>query len=214
MSAASHIVIFDPSVGRAALERHGTFWYPIRLIRALPNEAWRVQWWRGCRLATPGVEPSTVTDVLRSDVVDSLWMDRLGLPNIRVSVFHVSIDKSIQRHIGLAPFGHAITLFITSRLQNLDMEDEANLVRQAWEMQVVDVEELWYAVDIGKECLERLEEEMFGESEQAGIAGHRQWGLDAGDHQNGRDPHLGTPLGKSTGITKTVSAAIATASYR
>ena len=111
---------------------------------------------------------------------------------------HVSIDKSIRRHwIGLAPFGHAITLFIASRLRNaandLDMEDEANLLKQAWEMQATDVEELWYAVDIGKECLERLEEEMFEESERAGIAGHRQWGLDAGDHQDGWDPYLGTP---------------------
>ena len=79
--------MFDPSVGRAALARHGTFWYPIRLICALPNGAWRVQWWRGCNFATPGVEPNTVTDVLKSDVVDSLWMDRMGRRNIRVSVF-------------------------------------------------------------------------------------------------------------------------------
>ena len=34
-----------------------------------------------------------------------------------------------------------------------------------------------------RECIERLEEEMFEVSEWAGIAGNHQWGLDAGDHQ-------------------------------
>jgi hypothetical protein len=37
-------------------------------------------------------------------------------------------------------------------------------------------------VDVDKECLEVLEEEMFEKSARAGIAGHYQWGLDVGDH--------------------------------
>ncbi len=43
------------------------------------------------------------------------------------------------------------------------------------------------------ECLERLEEEMFERSALAGNAGDYQWGLDAGDHQDGWNPYAGTP---------------------
>jgi len=38
-----------------------------------------------------------------------------------------------------------------------------------------------------------LEEEMFERSSLAGIAGNYQWGLDAGDHQDGWLPYAGTP---------------------
>ena len=38
-------------------------------------------------------------------------------------------------------------------------------------------------IDVDRDCIERLEEEMFEVSERAGIAGNHQWGLDAGDHQ-------------------------------
>ena len=48
-------------------------------------------------------------------------------------------------------------------------------------------------IDVDKECLERLEEEMFERSALAGIAGNYQWGLDAGDHQEGWNPLAGTP---------------------
>ena len=34
---------------------------------------------------------------------------------------------------------------------------------------------------------------MFERSAFAGIAGNYQWGLDAGDHQDGWDPYAGTP---------------------
>ncbi|KAF9473671.1 hypothetical protein BDN70DRAFT_816899, partial [Pholiota conissans] len=38
-------------------------------------------------------------------------------------------------------------------------------------------------IDIDRDCLYQLEEEMFERSSRAGIAGHCQWGLDEGDHQ-------------------------------
>jgi len=44
-----------------------------------------------------------------------------------------------------------------------------------------------------RETLEQLEEEMFERSSLAGIAGNYQWGLDAGDHQDGWLPYAGTP---------------------
>ena len=39
-------------------------------------------------------------------------------------------------------------------------------------------------VEVDKECLARLEEELFEVSNRAGIAGYYQRGLDSGDHHN------------------------------
>jgi hypothetical protein len=41
--------------------------------------------------------------------------------------------------------------------------------------------------------LEGLEELMFERSALAGNAGHSQWGLDAGHHQDGWNPYAGIP---------------------
>jgi hypothetical protein len=46
-------------------------------------------------------------------------------------------------------------------------------------------------VDIDKECLEQLEEEMFERIHRTGPSGNCQWGLDAGHHQDGWDPSFG-----------------------
>jgi hypothetical protein len=59
----------------------------------------------------------------------------------------------------------------------------------AWEIQENgDVTLLWQEVDVERECLAKLEEEMFERSQAAGIAGEYQWGLDVGDHQDGWNP--------------------------
>jgi len=55
------------------------------------------------------------------------------------------------------------------------------------------VELLWQEVDVERECLAKLEEEMFERSQAAGIAGEYQWGLDAGDHQDTWNPYDGLP---------------------
>jgi len=34
---------------------------------------------------------------------------------------------------------------------------------------------------------------MFEDSARAGVAGNRQWGLDAGDHAHGWNPYIGLP---------------------
>ncbi|KAF9455269.1 hypothetical protein BDZ94DRAFT_1149587, partial [Collybia nuda] len=52
---------------------------------------------------------------------------------------------------------------------------------------------IWTDIDVDRDCLARLEEEMFERSAQAGIAGHFQWGLDAGDHQDCWNPYSDTP---------------------
>jgi hypothetical protein len=68
------------------------------------------------------------------------------------------------------------------------------LLEKAWGIQVKgDVELLWQEVDVERECLAKLEEEMFERSQAAGIAGEYQWGLDAGDHQDGWNPYDSIP---------------------
>ncbi|KAF5384204.1 hypothetical protein D9615_003104 [Tricholomella constricta] len=110
---------------------------------------------------------------------------------------HVSTDKKIRRNwLGLLPVAHAYTVFISSRLKaepkHRHLADNV-ILNKAWEIQLTGLPSLWTDIDVDKECLERLEEKMFERSMRAGIAGHYQWGLDAGDHQNDWDPYRGTP---------------------
>jgi hypothetical protein len=56
-----------------------------------------------------------------------------------------------------------------------------------------DADLLWQEVDVERECLAKLEKEMFERSEAAGIAGEYQWGWDAGDHQDAWNPYDGLP---------------------
>ena len=58
------------------------------------------------------------------------------------------------------------------------------MAKMLWQLEEVDVE---------RECLEKLDEEMFERSQAAGIAGGYQWGLDAGDHQDAWNPYHGLP---------------------
>ena len=103
--------------------------------------------------------------------------------------------------LGLLPLAHTFTLFITSQLLEKPppKTDMTKLSRQeqlkmAWEIQENGDEELlWQEVDIERECLARLEEEMFERSQAAGIAGEYQWGLDVGDHQEAWNPYDGLP---------------------
>jgi hypothetical protein len=54
-------------------------------------------------------------------------------------------------------------------------------LKEAWDIQLQGTPSVLMDVDVDKNCLEILEEEMFENSARAGIAGHFQWGL--GDHQ-------------------------------
>jgi hypothetical protein len=70
------------------------------------------------------------------------------------------------------------------------------MLEYAWKIPTEDppLEKVFTNIDVNKECLERLEEEMFVWSALAGSAGNFQWGLDAGDHQDGWNPYDGTPV--------------------
>jgi hypothetical protein len=111
-------------------------------------------------------------------------------------------DKSLRRHwLGLLPFAHTCTLWLVSliqkhkgQLQKFNIDNDKEVLEAAWKEQMsISPENIWKVhVDVDKESLERLEEEMFERSILAGIAGNYQWGLDAGDHQEGWNPYGGT----------------------
>jgi len=111
-------------------------------------------------------------------------------------------DKSLRRHwLGLLPFAHTCTLWLVclirmhkGELQKFDIDDDKKVLEAAWKEQTtISAEQIWKdQVDVDKESLERLEEEMFQRSVLAGIAGNYQWGLDAGDHQGGWNPYEDT----------------------
>lgn len=115
---------------------------------------------------------------------------------------HIAIDKKLRNMwLGLLPLAHTFTLFIGSQLlekpprkTDTTKLSHQELLEMAWEIQVNgDVELVWQEIDVERECLEKLEEEMFERSQAAGIAGEYQWGLDAGDHQDAWNPYDGLP---------------------
>lgn len=82
---------------------------------------------------------------------------------------------------------HATTLYIRALLVIAKPEigtlGDAEQLNKAWDIQYNTPRPFYESVDVDRECIGRLEEEMFENSERAGIAGNHQWGLDAGDHQ-------------------------------
>ena len=71
--------------------------------------------------------------------------------------------------------------------------NESEILQKAWEAQLTSVPSILKEVDVDKECLASLEEEMFERTDRTGISGNGQWGLDAGHHQGGWDPSFGVP---------------------
>jgi hypothetical protein len=105
-------------------------------------------------------------------------------------------DKKKQRQwLGRLPIAHAYTIYIAMNLKadrgNETLSD-GELFEKAWKAQFSGTPSVLMDVDVDKDCLYILEEEMFERSARAGIAGHRQWGLDAGEHDNW-DPYTGSP---------------------
>ncbi len=106
---------------------------------------------------------------------------------------------------GLAMY-HARTLLVAYRHRDLFLQDEdcpptsdieavnCFVEQKAWERLVgytgctTDGKPKPDAVDVDMEALILLEMRMFDRSEDAGIAGNHQWGLDVGMHQDGWYP--------------------------
>jgi hypothetical protein len=67
------------------------------------------------------------------------------------------------------------------------------MLQKAWVAQLTGASSILSEVDVDKECLEQLEEEMFERTHRTGPSGNSQWGLDAGHHQDGWNPYFGVP---------------------
>jgi len=96
--------------------------------------------------------------------------------------------------MGLLPIAHAHTLFIAYRMvkdPTFKATPESEILRKAWEVQLTGSTAILKEIDVDKKCLESLEEEMFERTEQTGISGNWQWGVDVGHHQDGWDPSFG-----------------------
>jgi hypothetical protein len=109
---------------------------------------------------------------------------------------HVSRGQDVRDFwLGRLPIAHAHTLFIAYRMTK-DPAFEAltwtDTLQKAWIAQLTGVPSILAEVDIDRECLEQLEEEMFERTHRTGPSGNFQWGLDAG-HQDGWDPYFGVP---------------------
>ena len=74
-----------------------------------------------------------------------------------------------------------------------ELQNELDIIRKAWEVQLTSVPTILKEVDVDRECLASLEEEMFENTDRTGPSGNRQWGLDAGYHQGGWEPSFGVP---------------------
>jgi len=103
--------------------------------------------------------------------------------------------KKRQQWLGRLPIAHAYTIYIAMNLK-ADRGNETltndELLEKAWKAQFSGTPSVLMDVDVDKDCLYILEEEMFERSARAGIAGHCQWGLDAGEHDDW-DPYAGSP---------------------
>ncbi|KIM35715.1 hypothetical protein M413DRAFT_14385 [Hebeloma cylindrosporum] len=73
---------------------------------------------------------------------------------------------------------------------------QREILHKAWEVQFHGVPTILNEVDVDRECLESLEEEMFENTDRTGASRNinRQWGLDAGHHQDGWNPYVGMSL--------------------
>ncbi len=100
---------------------------------------------------------------------------------------HHNICDDFRVWFGNLTQAHATTLYIRGLLveekPQIGMLTEAEQLQKAWDIQYNTPRPFHEGIDVDRECIERLEEEMFEVSERAGIAGNHQWGLDAGDHQ-------------------------------
>ncbi|KAF4618104.1 hypothetical protein D9613_012649 [Agrocybe pediades] len=109
---------------------------------------------------------------------------------------NISLDPKLRMNwMGLLPLAHAYTVYLAARLRRTvaqeDTMNDSDLLTKAWEAVHCGAGALdsVLRVDMERECIERLEEEMFENSKEAGIAGHYQWGLDAGHHQEDWNPY-------------------------
>lgn len=104
------------------------------------------------------------------------------------------------------PTAHAITLVLKERHKVRFMEDpdypaaaakdkqEHFLLQEAWRFQMTHAHKDTMARDVDLECLYLLERRLFS-LVRTDVSTYKQWGLDAGDHQDKWYPYQGLPQG-------------------
>ncbi|KAG1886689.1 hypothetical protein F4604DRAFT_1283752 [Suillus subluteus] len=99
------------------------------------------------------------------------------------------------------PLVHAFTLVVAHRKagyfqKRVEAQNEEwnnnELLKMAWADLMISYPADSFVADVDLECLTTLEARMFEDSE-AGLAGNRQWGLDAGQHHRRWDVYLNIP---------------------
>ncbi|PPQ76027.1 hypothetical protein CVT24_006700 [Panaeolus cyanescens] len=96
------------------------------------------------------------------------------------------------------PIAHAYTIYIAHRLKTINPDvatgrSLAELMNHAWEVQMTGMPSKSIDTDVDRDCLHRLEEDMFEVSLRSEMAGYYQWGLDVGHHYDNWDPYQGLP---------------------
>ncbi|KAF5329617.1 hypothetical protein D9619_009245 [Psilocybe cf. subviscida] len=96
--------------------------------------------------------------------------------------------------LGFLPLAHAYTVYIAHRMclvdPSLSLDDALD---HAWKILLSAEQISASGVDVDKDALLQLEEQMFERSARAGVAGNYQWGRDVGGHQGYWNPYDGLP---------------------
>ncbi|KAG2156784.1 uncharacterized protein EDB93DRAFT_1307406, partial [Suillus bovinus] len=112
-------------------------------------------------------------------------------------------QETVVQCLGCAAFAHALSIMLTYNKHSIleadpdypregttDMQEEF-ILKAAW-MTLLEQTSRSTDVthtDVDLECLLAFEQCLFENSAQSGSAGNHQWGLDAGNHQDGWDPY-------------------------
>ncbi|PPR02123.1 hypothetical protein CVT24_011345 [Panaeolus cyanescens] len=112
---------------------------------------------------------------------------------------HITVgDPKLRlQWLGLLPLAHAFTIYIahllTASSSELASQSWSEVMDRAWALQVSGMPSKAIDVDVDRECICQLEQDMFEVSSRAGMAGFYQWGLDAGHHQDDWNPYSDLP---------------------
>ena len=89
---------------------------------------------------------------------------------------HISREKDARAlWMGLLPIAHTHTLFIAYHMSKdpaFSGVTNSDMLRKAWVAQTTGVPSILGEADVDKECLERLEEEMFERTNRTGPSGN------------------------------------------
>ncbi|KAK0435039.1 hypothetical protein EV421DRAFT_1716984, partial [Armillaria borealis] len=95
--------------------------------------------------------------------------------------------------IGLLPMAHSRTLLMASRLKDTFLskyrKDWLTLLEKTWEYMDEHMGTNFTIINIDLEAHEIFEFRLFSQSEEAGVAGNQQWGIDVGCHQDNWYPY-------------------------